>query len=139
MGLHCMSTLDNRMVQMLKQLNGYLNHFPRSERYGLSLQIRNSAYEVYSLVVETQKRHYKKTSLTSLDIRHEQLRMFVRLAHELGYFQFKDGSRMEVSAESTAERRYHAISKMIDEIGRMIGGWLNSLRAKEAARKDTSN
>lgn len=131
MGLHCMSKLDHRMVLMLKQLNSYLNHFPRSERYGLSLQIRNAAYEVYGLVVESQKRHHKKTALSNLDIRHEQLRMFVRLAHELGYFQFKDGTRLNESAEVIAERRHHALSVMIDEIGRMIGGWITSERAKE--------
>lgn len=130
MGLHSMSTLDSRLVLMLKQLNKYLNHFPRSEKYGLSLQIRNAAYEVYGLAVEAQKRHHKKTSLSALDIRHEQLRMFVRLAHELGYFQFKDGSQLSENAESTAERRHHALSKMIDELGCIIGGWINSERAK---------
>ena len=130
MGLHCMSTIDSRMVQMLKQLNKYLNHFPRSERYGLAQQIRNAAYDVYGFVVEAQKRHHKKTSLSNLDIRHEQLRMFVRLAHELGYFSFKDGAQLQQSAESTAERRHHALSKMIDEIGCMIGGWINAERAK---------
>lgn len=133
MGLHSMSTLDSRLVLMLKQLNQYLNHFPRSEKYGLSLQIRNAAYEVYGLVVEAQKRHHKKTSLSALDIRHEQLRMLVRLAHELGYFQFKDGARLSSNAEATAERRHHALAKMIDELGRMIGGWLNAERAKAGA------
>ncbi len=131
MGLHSMSTLDSRLVLMLKQLNKYLNHFPRSEKYGLSLQIRNAAYEVYGLVVESQKRHHKKTSLSNLDIRHEQLRMLVRLAHELGYFQFKDGAQLQQSAEAIAERRHHALSKMIDEIGRLIGGWISAERAKE--------
>lgn len=122
---------------MLKQLNKYLNHFPRSEKYGLSLQIRTAAYEVYGLVVESQKRHHKKTSLSSLDVRHEQLRMFVRLAHELGYFQFKDGSQLQDSAESIAERRYHALSKMIDELVRMIGGWIHSVRTKDESAKQT--
>lgn len=137
MGLHCESALDSRLIQMLKQLNKYLNHFPRSEKYGLSLQIRTAAYEVYGLVVESQKRHHKKTSLSSLDVRHEQLRMFVRLAHELGYFQFKDGSQLQDSAESIAERRYHALSKMIDELGRMIGGWIHSVRTKDESAKQT--
>lgn len=131
MGLHSASTLDHRLVLMLKQLNQYLNHFPRSEKYGLSQQIRTTAYEVYGLVVESQKRHHKKTSLSLLDVRHEQLRMFVRLAHELGYFQFKDGAQLQEAADATALRRYHAISKMIDEIGRLIGGWISAERAKE--------
>lgn len=133
MGLHSMSTLDSKLLLMLKQLNQYLNHFPRSEKYGLALQIRNAAYDVYGLVVETQKRYHKKTAMAALDIRHEQLRMFVRLAHELGYFRFKDGAQMQHSAEATAERRHHALANMIDEIGRLIGGWISAERAKERA------
>lgn len=135
MGQHSESELDTRLLAMIKQVNRYLNHFPRSERYGLSLQIRNAAYDVYGLVVESQKRHHKKTALSNLDIRHEQLRMFVRLAHELGYFEYKDGTKLTESAEATAERRHHALSIMIDEIGRMVGGWINGLRDKEKFAK----
>lgn len=61
--------------------------------------------------------------------------MFVRLAHELGYFEYKDGTKLTESAEATAERRHHALSIMIDEIGRMVGGWINGLRDKEKLAK----
>jgi four helix bundle protein len=130
-GVNSESVLDNRLLRLIKQLNKYLNHFPRHERYGLSQQIRSAAYDVYGLVVETQKRHHKKTSLSNLDIRHEQLRMFVRLAHELGYFEFKDGVTIGASPAAVAERRYHALAKMIDEVGCLIGGWIGAERAKE--------
>jgi len=83
MALHSEATLDRRFVEFAKLLNTYLNHFPRHEKYGLALQIRNAAYDVYGYIVESQKRYQKKTSLTNLDVRHEQLRMFVRLAHGL--------------------------------------------------------
>ncbi|WP_299009908.1 four helix bundle protein [uncultured Caulobacter sp.] len=131
MGVNSESVLDNRLLRLIKQLNKYLNHFPRHERYGLSLQIRTAAYDVYGLVVEAQKRHHKKTSLSNLDVRHEQLRMFVRLAHELGYFEFKDGTQIGASPATIADRRYHAIAKMVDEVGCLIGGWISAERVKE--------
>jgi four helix bundle protein len=85
MGLHSAAILDKKYIDMLKLLNIYLNHFPRHEKYGLALRIRNTAYGLYDLIVEGQKRYYKKTTLTQMDIAHEQLRMQLRLAHELGY------------------------------------------------------
>ncbi len=135
MGLHSEAQLDRRYIEMVRLLNLYLNHFPRSEKYGLALMIRRTVYEVYAFIVEAQKRYQKKTTLTSLDIRHEQLRMLVRLAHELGYFQFRDGAVEDAAPEDLARKRYLAISERIDEIGRMIGGWISADREKWATRE----
>lgn len=132
MGTHSEASLDTKFVDFSKQLNLYLNHFPKHEKYGLSQQIRNAAYEVYGFIVESQKRYMKKTSLTNLDIAHEKLRMFLRLAFELGYFKFKDGAlSADKEHEKTATHRYLVISRMIDELGRMIGGWIQADRAKQ--------
>lgn len=135
MGLHSEAALDRRFIEMMRQLNGYLNHFPKHEKYGLAQQIRQTAYDMYGLVVEAQKRYQKKTTLTNLDIRHEQLRMFVRLAHELGYFEFRDGARADAGTEALAQNRYISISARIDEIGRMVGGWIAADRDKSATRE----
>lgn len=132
MGAHSEASLDTKFLDFARQMNLYLNHFPKHERYGLSQQIRNSAYEVYGFIVESQKRYMKKTSLTNLDIAHEKLRMFLRLAFELGYFKFKDGSlSTDKDHEKTATHRYLVISRMVDELGRMIGGWIQADRAKQ--------
>jgi ssDNA-specific exonuclease RecJ len=91
MGVHSEAQLDKKFIEFVKLLNIYLNHFPAHEKYGIALEIRRAAYDVYALIIECQKRYHKKTTLSSLDIRHEQLRMLVRLSNELGYFKFKDG------------------------------------------------
>jgi len=122
----CEVTLNRKFVEMMKLLNVYLNHFPRYEKFALSNNIRNTAYKVYDLIVECQKRYYKKSSLTALDIEHEKLRMQIFLANELGYFAFKDGAKN--MKKVNPEHRFLAISKMIDEIGKIIGAWINKLR-----------
>ena len=124
MGIHDEAKLDQKFIGLAKLMNVYLNHFPKHEKYGLALEIRRAAYDVYGLIVEAQKRYIKKTTLTSLDIRHEQLRMLIRLAHELGYFEFKAGEKADKQREELSEHRYLAISRLIDELGRMIGGWI---------------
>jgi len=46
-------------------MNIYLNHFPAHEKYGLALEIRKAAYDVYGMIVECQKRYYKNRSRLS--------------------------------------------------------------------------
>lgn len=118
------AVLDRKFLQMMKLLNIYLNHFPNHERHGLALKIRNTAYEMYEYIVEAQKRYHKKTTLTNLDIKHEQLRMLVRLAFELEYFNTV--SKTSNDKEKVGRKRYLAISVKIDEIGKMIGGWMRA-------------
>ena len=135
MGIHSEAGLNRKFIDFAKLLNVYLNHFPKHERYGLALQIRQAAYDTYALIVECQKRYHKKTTLTNLDVRHEQLRMLLHLAHSLGYFSFKDGAKLAKASKATAEHRHLAISRQVDELGRMIGGWLVSERARESGRE----
>jgi len=129
--------LVRKFIELAKLLNVYLNHFPRHERYALSNRIRNSAYAVYDLIVECQKRYHKKTSLTQLDIAHEQLRMQLYLAYEMGYFRYRDGRSDDQAAEVMEARRWQAISKLVDELGRMIGGWIRHelAESKETGQK----
>ena len=115
-----------KMEEMIKLLNIHLNHFPKHEKYGLCQQIRQTAYELYGMIVECEKKYHNKTSLQKLDILHEQLRMFVNLARTLGYYKYKGGKSEFTPTDEL--RRYTAISLQIDEIGAMIGGWLKSLR-----------
>lgn len=118
-------------METAKLLNVYLNHFPKAERYALGNRIRNTAYEVYDYITEGQKRYFKKTTLTNLDIAHEKLRMQIFLAYELGYFRFKDGKKADKAPGQLEQRRYTAISKLIDELGKMIGGWIKKIKEEK--------
>lgn len=108
--------------EMILLMNVHLNHFPNHEKYALSQQIRNCAYDVFSHIVECQKLYHNKTSLRKLDVKHEQLRMLLNVAFELGYYHYKKGKKDRCDAE--ALRRYTALSITINEVGAMIGGWI---------------
>ena len=131
MGIHSEAGLNRKFMEFMKLLNIYLNHFPRHEKYALSNRIRNTAYELYDLIVEGQKRYHKKTTLTNLDITHQKLRMQLFLAYELGYFRFKDGKRADKSPKNLEEHRFTAIGKLNDELGKMIGGWINKIKEEQ--------
>lgn len=125
------AAIFHKCREVIKLLNVHLNHFPRHEKYALCQEIRQAMYDVYGLLVECQKRFHNKTSLTKLNVRHEQLRMLANLAFELGYYDYHQNKRGRSEAE--ALRRYTAASILINELGAMIGGWLRSLGAAERA------
>lgn len=128
MGIHSEAILIQKFFEMAKLLNIYLNHFPKHEKYALCNTIRQSAYGVYDLITECQKRYYKKTSLSELDIAHEKLRMQLHLAFELGYFRYKNGKE---SYDAHADKRYLAISRLVDEIGKIIGAWIAKMKKRD--------
>jgi len=128
MGIHSEAGLNRKFMEFAKILNVYLNHFPKHERYALANKIRNTAYDIYDYISEGQKRYFKKTSLTGLDIAHEKLRMQLFLAYELGYFHFKDGKQSDKKPKELEEHRFAVVSKLNDELGRMIGGWIKTVK-----------
>jgi len=54
------SSYVSEICGISKLMNVYLNHFPKHEKYALANRIRNTAYEVYELIMEGQKRYFKK-------------------------------------------------------------------------------
>jgi hypothetical protein len=114
-----------KMKEAIKLLNIHLNHFPNHERFGITKEIRSTAYRVYGGIVACQKGYDILGSLKKLDVLHEQLRMFIDLSRELGYYHFKDGKRDHSDKE--ALRRYTALSCLINDVGAMIGAWLTRL------------
>ena len=126
--LHAEAALNRRLVLFGRQLETYLAHFPNCHKYSLTQTIRQAFVDVYCLVVEAQKRYHKKTALGQLDVRHEQLRMLLNLAYELGLFSLQKKD----SDPQAGQHRYLTLSRMWDEVGRMIGGWI----AKESGGRD---
>jgi len=53
-----------RFAEFSKLMNVYLNHFPKHEKYALANRIRNTAYEVYELMMEGQKRYLERDHRT---------------------------------------------------------------------------
>lgn len=89
-----------------------LRQFPRSERHVLSQEIRQTMWSLLRLIIICNRRYHKKTTLQDLDGELDLLRSQIRLAQELKFLAFK---------------QYEVWSRLLDEIGRMIGGWLKSL------------
>ena len=121
--IHAEAGMHRKLVLFAAQLEGYLAHFPNCHKYTLTQSIRQAFLDVYNLVTECQKRYFKKTSLTQLDVRHEQLRMMIHLANEMGLFNYSAGRK---DTQAPGPHRFLTLLKMVDELGRMIGGWVKA-------------
>lgn len=88
-----------------------LRQFPKSERYTLAADIKDSMYELLKLIIRANKRYFKKTTLQDVDIELENLRYLVRLSNSLGFLPFK---------------KYENWSRKLEELGKMLGGWIKA-------------
>lgn len=93
-----------------------LDKFPRSRRFTLGERIETGLLEVLELVVETAYTRNKDASLRRANLKLEVVRHLWRLAHEL---------------KVTATRQYEHGARLLDDLGRQIGGWLRSQPTSE--------
>lgn len=88
-----------------------LQQFPKHEKYVLAMQIRQTLAGLIQQTIRCAKRFHKKTSLQDMDIEVEYLRSLVRKSYSLGYINI---------------HRYEVWSSHINEIGRIVGGWIKA-------------
>jgi|SRR5690625_4920811 len=88
-----------------------LRQYPKSERHTLAAETKRSMYELLRLIIRGNKRYFKKTTLQDIDIELENLRYLIRLSNNLGFLPFK---------------QYENWSRSLNEIGKMLGGWIKS-------------
>jgi four helix bundle protein len=90
-----------------------LQQFPKSEKYALAADIKKCMHNLIRLLITASKRYYKKTTLQDIDVEIMTLRHYVRLAHDLKFIPPK---------------KYEVWSGLIVEIGKMLGGWLKTVK-----------
>lgn len=100
-----------KVYDLILYMYPILKRMPKSERHTLSQHIRNSLIDIAKLIVEANKRKNKLPTLYQIDVELEKLRMLIRLAKDL---------------EFISVRRYGIMADKINEIGRMLGGWIKS-------------
>ncbi len=104
-----------KTYDMILYGNVCLKQFPKHERHVMAADIRESMYRLLGLIVRANKKYHKKTTLQDIDIELEVLRTYIRLAADpqLRYLPI---------------RKYENWSKMLNEIGRMLGGWMKAVK-----------
>ena len=97
--------------ELLLWLIPQLDKFPRARRFTLGERIEAGLLEVMELLVEAAYTRNKDASLRRANLKLEVVRHLWRLANEL---------------KVMATRQYEHGARLIDDLGRQIGGWLRS-------------
>ncbi len=97
--------------ELLLWLIPQLDKFPRARRFTLGERIENGLLEVLELLVDAAYSRAKHSSLKQANLRLAVARHLWRLAQEL---------------QVISTRRYEHGARLMDDLGRQIGGWLRS-------------
>lgn len=106
-----------KIFDMMEYGYGALAQFPKAEKFALAADIKRCMDRMLERTIEAQKKYYKKTTLQELDVEIMKLRAYLRLSHNLGFLP---------------RRKYEIWSEKTVEIGKMLGGWLKSVRSKSS-------
>jgi len=96
---------------LVLQLYPAVRSFPKSQQYMLGRRIEEVALEVLLGLVAANTARDKRPHLHVVDREVEKLRFLIRLASDLKFITVS---------------RYGALAERIDEIGRMLGGWMKA-------------
>lgn len=91
--------------------------FPRTERYLLGERLENACFAVFDLLLAACYTKEKVPLLQNANIKLEQARYYVRLSKDLRFISLQ---------------RYEVMSKMMNEVGAQLGGWLKQQRGRDA-------
>ena len=104
-----------RAYQFLAWLIPTLDRFPRRQKFVLGDRIESTALDVLEGLVEASYTRNRGRVLEAVNLKLDKLRFLFRLSTEL---QLLD------------QRRYEHASRCIDEIGRLVGGWIRAHRGQ---------
>lgn len=114
-----MATEDYKLLQKVEDMMVYgyplLIQFPKTVKFSLAEDIRNSMIQILRLTISSEKKTSKRTTLEYLDAENETLKYLLRVSMELKYL---------------SKHHYGVWEKKLVEIGKMIGGLLKSVSNK---------
>ena len=103
-----LTKLEDVLVYLIPQLN----KFPRDQKFVLGDRIETKLLEVQEECLWAYYSRDKRGHLLEANLQLEVARHLVRLAHALKLF---------------SHHTYGVLAEKMDEVGRMIGGWLKSV------------
>jgi hypothetical protein len=105
-----------KTYQFLLWLIPTVEKFPKSQKFLLGDRIQNLALDVQESLIEATYSKNPATHLIAANLRLEKLRYLFRLALDLRHID---------------PRRHEFAARAVDEIGRLVGGWLKAYRAEK--------
>jgi cytosine/adenosine deaminase-related metal-dependent hydrolase len=111
------SPIFTRTYDLLRWLIPATVKFPRQHRFVLAETLQRTALRFQEEILEAGYGNHAVAELARADVTLAKLKLYLRLCHDLDLF---------------SHAQYEHVSRMVTEIGRLLGGWRKSLQAKRA-------
>lgn len=103
-----------KIEDMMEYAYPVLQQFPKSEKFAMAADMKLVMDVMLEKAVEAQKKYFKKTTLQELDVANTKLQHYLRVAFRLRFVSM---------------HKYEVWSKQLVEIGKLLGSWLNTVKA----------
>ena len=107
--------------QLISWLMPTVERFPRAQRFLLGDRIQGTALDVLEALIEATYTRERRAHLARANLGLEKLRFFFRLAHDQHHLD---------------PRRYEHAARMIDDVGRLVGGWAKASQESGGRSKE---
>jgi hypothetical protein len=104
-------TAITKAYDLVREMTRRVGKFPRDFRFLLGDRILRNVYDVLDLMIEAKFSKDKLPLLSRANLRLEQIRFQVRLAHD---------------EKLISTHQYEVAARLVDEVGRLVGGWRKS-------------
>jgi hypothetical protein len=105
--------------QFLTWLMPTIEKFPRSHKFTIGDRIETAALDVLEMLIEATYTKDRLQRLQQANLGIEKLRFLLRLAADLKLLD---------------QRRYEHAARVLDETGRLIGGWTKAQRIASGSK-----
>lgn len=119
----CCQKIDD-MIQYARPI---VERWPSFHKRSLGVDIMQEMYTMLRLATKARLRYMNKSTLADLDTSKAVLDIFIQQANKI-IFTDKSGKTRRLLTDQS----YGEWSKKIDEIGALIGGWLNSVSGRKS-------
>jgi hypothetical protein len=104
-------------------LTSALTKFPKEQRFRLAARIEASLYSFHDHILRAARAGQRRSRLMEADLELEKLRVYLRLAQDTRCLSFK---------------QYEHAARMVNEVGKLLGGWLKTTPALPAESASAS-
>jgi hypothetical protein len=107
------SPIFSKTFDMLAWLIPTTMEFPKSHRFVVAKRVQDAAFNFYEAITAAGVSPDKRPYLDQADIELQRLRLYIRLCHRFEFLSLG---------------QYEHVSRMVVEIGKLLGGWKKSIR-----------
>ena len=117
-----------KISDMMKYARPIINKWPPLYKYTIGEEIMREMLNMLRLSTKARLKYMNKSTLGELDTSKEVCKAFIHQANETEFADKTGNTRRLLS-----DRSFGVWSEQLNEIGRLIGGWISSVNGRKSS------